>query len=218
MSFSVRSWLFFKWTPRRINARIGHCIRVSVCARALWSIKLIGSLACRLHANLLGQTPPFLCLLRCRRGANKNIYSAKPRASMMVLGESVCIVLVPAAAHALTPGPHCRDIKLNLQRSLFAPGASSLSHARTLIYTRWHEREWNRCSREKQLMRRPECLICVDLIMLRRRRSGLRRLWIVRSQIAPARKLCGDDEKVWRWEGVYFLLHLNSTYHPYDMR
>jgi hypothetical protein len=51
-------------------------------------------------------------------------------------------------------------------------------------------------SREKQLMWRPECLICVDLIMLRRRRSGLRRIWIVRCKIAPARKLWGDDEKV----------------------
>jgi hypothetical protein len=45
--------------------------------------------------------------------------------------ERVCIVLVPAAAHTRTPGPHCRDIKLNLQRSLFAPGASSLSLSRT---------------------------------------------------------------------------------------
>jgi hypothetical protein len=52
--------------------------------------------------------------------------------------ERVCIVLVPAAAHTRTPGPHCRDIKLNLQRSLFAPGASSLSlsHSRSrLIHT-----------------------------------------------------------------------------------
>ena len=218
---SVRCWLFCKWTPRRISAHhrgdwIWCCVRasVSVCALALWSIKLIGSLAClpaacefiRPDAAIfMSAALPTLPAYSKQKYLQCKSESCYIMYMLLVLGKSgsVCIVLVPAAAHALTPGPHCRDIKLNLQRSLFAPGASSLSHARSrLIHThilaerQGKERVKPLLSREKQPMWRPECLICVDLIMLRRRRLGLRRLWIVRCKISPARKLCGDDEKV----------------------